>query len=94
MFEFIQKGGPVMYPIMLCSVIAFGIILERLYYFHKMKINTITFMSNIENALKRNKIADAVKICESAEGPVVRIVKVGLLKHDRPRQEIKVRIIK
>jgi biopolymer transport protein ExbB len=89
MFEFIQKGGPVMYPIMLCSIIAFGIILERLYYLRKVRIDTVTFMHNIEGALKRNKIEESVKICEAAEGPIARIVKAGLLKYDRPRQEIR-----
>ena len=89
MFEMIQKGGAIMYPIILCSIIAFGIILERFYYFHKMRIDIVSFMNNIEGALKRNKIAEAVKICEDVESPIAAIVKAGLLKHDRPRQEIR-----
>lgn len=84
-----QKGGAIMYPIILCSIIAFGIILERLYYFRKIRIDAVSFMNNIESALKRNKIAESVKICEDTEGPIAAIVKAGLLKHDRPRQEIR-----
>ena len=89
MFEMMQKGGAIMYPIILCSIIAFGIILERLYYFRKIRIDAVSFMNNIEGALKRNKIAESVKICEDTEGPIAAIVKAGLLKHDRPRQEIR-----
>jgi len=89
MFEMMQKGGAIMYPIILCSIIAFGIILERLYYFRKIRIDAVSFMNNIESALKRNKIAESVKICEDTEGPIAAIVKAGLLKHDRPRQEIR-----
>ena len=89
MFELIQKGGAIIYPIILCSVIAFGIILERLYYLRKIKIDTVAFMNNIEAALKHNKIAEAVKICEDTPGPIAHIIKAGLLKHDRPRQEMK-----
>jgi len=89
MFELIQKSGAIIYPIILCSVIAFGIILERLYYLHKIKIDTVIFMNSIETALKHNKIAEAVKICEDTPGPIARIIKAGLLKHDRPRQEMK-----
>jgi len=89
MFEMIQKGGAIMYPIILCSIIAFGIILERLYYFRKIRIDAVSFMNNIEGALKRNKIAESVKICEDTEGPIAAIIKAGLLKHDRPRQEIR-----
>jgi biopolymer transport protein ExbB len=89
MLEMIQKGGAIIYPIILCSIIAFGIILERLYYFRKIRIDAVSFMNNIEGALKRNKIAESVKICEDTEGPIAVIVKAGLLKHDRPRQEIR-----
>lgn len=89
MFELIQKSGAIIYPIILCSIIALGIILERLYYLRKIKIDTAAFMNNIEAALKHNKIADAVKICEDTPGPVARIIKAGLLKHDRPRQEMR-----
>ncbi len=89
MFELIQKSGAIIYPIILCSIIAFGIILERLYYLRKIKIDTVAFMNNIEAALKHNKIAEAVKICEDTPGPIARIIKAGLLKHDRPRQEMR-----
>jgi biopolymer transport protein ExbB len=87
--EFIQKGGPLMYPIILCSVIAFAIILERLYCLRQARIDAVAFMNNIEDALKHNKIAEAVKICEDAPGPIARIIKAGILKHDRPRQEMR-----
>jgi len=89
MFEMIQKGGPLMYPIILCSIIAFAIVLERLYYFRRIKIDTVEFMNRIEAALKHNKIAEAVKICEDTRGSIANIIKAGILKHDRPRQEMR-----
>ena len=89
MFDIIQKGGAIMYPIILCSIIAFAIILERLYYLRRMKIDAIAFMNNIEGALKHNKVAEAVKICEDTKGPIAAIVKAGILKYDRPRQEMR-----
>lgn len=57
MFEMIQKGGVMMYPIILCSIIAFAIILERVYYLRKIRIDAVAFMKNIEVALKHNRIA-------------------------------------
>jgi len=89
MFEIIQKGGLVMYPIILCSIIALAIIIERFYYLYKVRINTEAFMNNIEITIKRNRIADAIKICEETPGPIAHIVKAGIIKHDRPRQEIR-----
>jgi len=89
MFEFIQKGGPVMYPIILCSIVAFAIVLERFYHLYKAKIDTKDFMNNVEITIKRNRIAEAIKICDKTPGPISRIVKAGIMKHDRSRQEIR-----
>lgn len=89
MLEIIQKGGPVMYPIILCSVIALAIVIERLYHIYKAKIDTKDFMNNIEITIKRNRIAEAIKICDKTPGPIAHIVKAGVLKHDRSRQEIR-----
>lgn len=33
MWEWFQKGGPVMYPLLICSILAMGIVLERLWSF-------------------------------------------------------------
>ncbi|MFH1868768.1 MAG: MotA/TolQ/ExbB proton channel family protein [Candidatus Omnitrophota bacterium] len=89
MFEMIVRGGPVMYPILLCSVIAFAIVIERVYHLHRAKIDTRKFMDEIANVLKRNKIMEAIDMCDNTPGPIAHILKAGILKHDRPKHEIK-----
>ena len=89
MFDLIVRGGPVMYPIILCSVIAFAIAIERVYHLHRAKIDTRKFMDNIANVLRRNKIMEAIEMCDNTPGPIAHILKAGILKHDRPRQEIR-----
>jgi biopolymer transport protein ExbB len=89
MWDFIQKGGPVMYPIILCSILALAVMLERLYHLHRAKIDTKDFMTKIAASLKRNKIMEAIDMCNSTPGPIAQIMKAGILKHDRPRSEIR-----
>ncbi len=89
MLDIIQKGGPVMYPIILCSILAFAIVVERFCHLYKAKIDTKDFMNNVEITIKRNRIAEAIKICDKTPGPIAHIVKAGILKHDRARQEIR-----
>lgn len=89
MIDWIQKGGPVMYPIILCSVLAFAIVIERLYHLHRARIDTKKFMDDTANILRRNRIVEAVELCDKTPGPIPHIIKAGLMKHDRPRQEIK-----
>ena len=89
MIEWIIKGGPVMYPIILCSILAFAIVIERLYHLRRAKIDTKKFMDEIANTLRRNKIIEAIELCDKTPGPIPYILKAGIMKHDRPRLEIK-----
>ena len=78
-----------MFLIIMCSVIAVAVVIERLWRLHKAKINTEDFMENISETLKRNKIVDAIDMCNAMPGPIAQILKAGILKHDRPRIEIR-----
>ncbi len=89
MFSMIVKGGAVMYPIILCSIIALAIAIEKIYHLHRAKIDTRKFMDEIANVLRRNKIMDAIEMCDKTPGPIAHILKAGILKHDRPKPEIK-----
>jgi biopolymer transport protein ExbB len=89
MLDLVVKGGPVMYPIILCSIIAMAIIIERVYHLYRAKIDTRKFMDDIANVLRRNRIMEAIEICDKTPGPIAHILRAGILKHDRPKQEIK-----
>ena len=88
-FQFVARGGILMIPILFCSVLALAIILERFYVLHQAQINTQEFMARIREVLKRNKIMDAVQLCEDTPGPIARILRAGIMKYDRSRQVIK-----
>jgi len=89
MWDMIQKGGPVMWPIILCSIFAFAIFLERIFNLHRARIDTADFMNKIGSTLKRNKVMEAIEMCNNTPGPIAHIMKAGILKHDRPRNEIR-----
>jgi biopolymer transport protein ExbB len=89
LWQVFLAGGPVMWPILICSVFASAIILEKFWYLHKIKIDTQEFLSNILDKMKRHEIKEALKICDSTDSPVSHILKAGILKYDRTRDQIK-----
>ncbi|MCM8795250.1 MAG: MotA/TolQ/ExbB proton channel family protein [Candidatus Omnitrophica bacterium] len=82
-------GGPVMWPILLCSIFALAIIIEKFWYLHKIKIDTQQFLTNILDKIKRHDIKEALSICDRIQSPIAHILKAGILKYDRTRNEIK-----
>lgn len=89
MWDLIQKGGPVMYLIMILSVISLGIIIERIYSLNRARIDSQKFMDDIINFLKHNKVIESIEMCNKTPGPIAHIIKAGILKHDRSKPEIK-----
>ena len=89
LWELFRRGGPVMYPILFCSIIALAVVIDRIYHLRRAKVDTEKFMETISTTLKRNRIVEAIDMCEQTPGPIASILKAGLLKHDRPREEIR-----
>ncbi|MEW6100667.1 MAG: MotA/TolQ/ExbB proton channel family protein [Candidatus Omnitrophota bacterium] len=81
-------GGPVMWPILLCSVFALQIIIEKFWYLHKVSIDTQAFLAKVLEKMKRHETKEALQVCDTTKSPIANILKAGILKYDRPRQQI------
>jgi len=89
MLELVDKGGPLMWLILLCSVIATAIFIERLFHFHRAAINTAEFMAGLRNVLKRKNIVEAISICDETPGPVAHILRAAILQYPAGRDQIR-----
>ena len=47
MWDLINKGGPMMYLIVLASILALGVVIERIYALNKARIDADKFMDGI-----------------------------------------------
>jgi len=60
LIELILKGGIFLYPIIICSIIALAVFLERLWLLRRCRIIPKDFVRNVEECLKKQKISDAM----------------------------------
>jgi len=88
-YEIIFRGGILMFPIMFCSVVALAITIERFFTLRRAKIDTREFMDNMRTVLRQNRTQEAVEICDETDGPIARIMKAGILKHNRSKEDIR-----
>ena len=84
-----KAGGPVMWPILLCSIFALAFILEKFWYLHRISIDTRVFLNDILDKMKHHQIKEALQICDATRSPLAHILKAGILKYDRQRSQIK-----
>lgn len=87
MLELVQKGGPLMWLIVLCSVTAVGIFFERLIFLHKATISVGDLLRGLAVLLKKENYAEALQECASTPGPVARVAHALILRHNVPRAE-------
>ena len=74
----IVKGGVVMYPIILCSIIALAVFLERLWVLRRKRIIPAEFIRNVEEQIKKHKISEALFLCQSDSSSIAKIFLAGL----------------
>lgn len=86
--QILMAGGPVMWPIFLASVFALAIVIEKFWYLKKINIDTQGFLKNVMEKMKRHDTKEALQVCENTKSPIATILKAGILKYDRPRQQI------
>jgi len=89
LYNYFIQGGIFMWPILLFSLIALAVIIERFIVFHKAKINVNEFLTKVRKALLVNRnVKEAIKVCEQYRGPVASVIKAGLLRYGRDREDI------
>jgi biopolymer transport protein ExbB len=89
MFSFIIKGGPIMYPIIACSIVALAITIERLIRLRQGSVHPGSLVNKLKMLLMKQRIDEALTICTSADNPIARVIEAGILKRNLGRNEIK-----
>ena len=67
-----------MYPIIACSVIALAVFFERLWVLRRIYVIPKKFIHSVEEMLKKNKISEALFLCQSNNSSIARIFQAGL----------------
>lgn len=86
------RGGFIMYPILLLSVLGVGIAIERYLVIRKARMNAPKFTLNIRNMLVKGDFEGAIKLCMQENTPTANMIKKGLKKikfgHERVKEAI------
>ena len=88
-WQLIIQGGPLMWPILLCSLSGLAIFVQKLFYFSSISVDVIGIKARVFELVKQNKLRDAIVLCEQSSSPVAKIMKAGIVQYGSSRDEIK-----
>lgn len=87
--EVFEKGGVLMYPIFISSLLAITIFFERMFYLKGIKTKSKRFVLRLNNLIKKGSINLAISACRKSPTPISQIMLAGLMKYGQSRKEIK-----
>lgn len=88
LFNYNSNLNIILIVIGICSLISVSIFIERLLQLRRAEIDTNAFILNLRKAIQDGNLIEAVRICENTGGTVANIVKAGLEKHNRGKEQI------
>jgi len=85
----LSRGGLIMYPLLLSSVIGLTIVIERGFSLRKNKVIIPEIVSVVDSLASKEDIELAKNICQRKPGPFSNIVLTGLQNQDLSSDEMK-----
>lgn len=83
-----MRGGLVMYPILVCSIIGLAVLLERLAFLRRKHLLPERFIRAMTRAWQRGEFEVAWRLCQQQDLPLSRILRAGLLKVKEGSREV------
>jgi len=87
-FDLAIKGGWVMIPIFILSLIAIYIFVERFLTLRNAGRIDQNFMNRIKDYIHDGKVDSAMALCQSSNNPLARMMEKGISRIGRPLNDI------
>jgi biopolymer transport protein ExbB len=88
MWTYFERGGPIMWPLLALSVLGVTVIFWRWWALRQATTGVAAFLKELRGKLIARDVDGAIAVCGRHGGPVAAIVKAGLLRFGRPKDEV------
>ena len=93
MIEFLSKGGVLVGPILLCSVLALAIFLERLIRFAQVRIRGLGLVKTVAQYVRDGEHNQALELARRSDSPMGRILTHAIEVLDQDRETLETVIV-
>ena len=85
----IERGGPLVWVLLGLAFIGAVCVIERLFFFHRARINVGDLLVGLAHHIRRRSFAEALHEAARAPGPVARVAHAALLRYYLPRRDLR-----
>jgi biopolymer transport protein ExbB len=84
-----SRGGPIIVPILFCSLLGLGLVLAKAAQLVEFSVDPDAVLNGIFDQMERQRVRPAIDALDQKSVPLTRVLKAGLLKHDRSKDEVR-----
>jgi biopolymer transport protein ExbB len=88
LWETFSRGGPLMYPILACSLLGVAFAIERLISLRQKSVAPKDVAAQVLKAVGENGAAAGIKLCEDRPSALSRVLAAGLALAGNSREEL------
>lgn len=92
MWDLSLKGGVIMIPLLILSILAIYIFIERAVVIRKAAREDHTFMDRIKDYIHEGDVDAALNLCKKTDTPYARLIEKGITRLGRPMNDVLVAI--
>jgi biopolymer transport protein ExbB len=92
MWELVRAGGPFMWPIIVCSIAAVGILLERLWTLQRKRVLPEELIKKVSQLAEAGQVNPKVIEALEKNSPLGRVMAAALANRDRGRENMMERV--
>lgn len=89
LLQYMYKGGEVMWFILLVSLVAAAISIERIYHFRRARTDYRKLLADVKDLLADDLVYKAMARCDEDHGPVAHVLKAVLKNKDKDSDTIR-----
>jgi biopolymer transport protein ExbB len=88
MLDIVMKGGIIMIPIAILSIIAIYVFIERYLSIRRYVSADEDFMNNIHDFILKGQADSAITLCRHTDKPIARMIEKGISRLGKPIKEV------
>jgi biopolymer transport protein ExbB len=88
LMDVIMKGGILMIPIAILSIVTVYVFIERYLTIRKYVKSDVNFMNNIYDFIRTGKVDAALTLCRNTSEPIAKMIEKGIMRIGKPIKEI------
>lgn len=85
----IEQGGPLVWVLLLLAFIGAVCVVERMFFFHRARINVGDLLIGLAHHIRRKAFAEALHEAAKAPGPVARVAHAALMRYYLGRSDLR-----